>query len=252
MTNNISAKECVLACGMRWHEQADKSQLAQALGDAITQQLLNSINTNGSASLVVSGGSTPAPVFAQLSSADIPWSKVQVTLADERWVAPGHADSNESLVRDTLLVDKASSAAFVSLFRSDVKPEEAVAGVAADVQKMRLPFSAVILGMGGDGHTASLFPDANADELLPAMALDNTDDVAILRPPSVGQVRITLTRAALLNAEHRYLHITGSDKEAVLAGALVEATSGPWQPGMKPIVGLLTESPSMVSVFWSP
>lgn len=252
MTNNVSAKECVLACGMHWHQQADKAQLAQALSDAITEQLLSSISANDSASLVVSGGSTPAPVFAKLASADIPWSKVQVTLADERWVAPGHADSNESLVRDTLLVDKASSATFVSLFRSDVKPEQAVADVAADLRKMRLPFSAVILGMGGDGHTASLFPDANADELSSAMALDNTDDVAILHPPSVSQVRITLTRAALLNADHRYLHITGNDKETVLADALVEATNGAWQLGMKPVVGLLTESPSSVSVFWSP
>ncbi len=252
MTNKVSAKECVLGCGMHWHEQADKTQLANVLSDAITQQLLDSINANGTASLVVSGGSTPAPVFAKLASADIPWSKVQVTLADERWVAPGHADSNESLVRDTLLVDKASSAAFVSLFRSDVEPEQAVAQVAADLRKMRLPFSVVILGMGGDGHTASLFPDASADELLSAMALDNTDAVAILRPPSVSQVRITLTRAALLNADHRYLHITGGDKETVLADALIEATNGAWQLGMKPVVGLLTESPSSVSVFWSP
>jgi len=246
------AKERVIACGMQWHEEADKKTLGESLANAITRQLLTSIETTDSASLVVSGGSTPVPVFAHLSSADIPWSKVRVTLADERWVALGHADSNESLVRDTLLVDKAGAAAFVSLFRPDVDPEQAVASVAADLREMHTPFTAVILGMGGDGHTASLFPDAPDAELLAAMSLDNSHGVAILHPPSVSQARISLTRAALLQSVHRYLHITGEEKSRVLAAALEEADNGSWQLGMKPVVGLLTESPANVSVFWSP
>lgn len=244
--------EAVAAAGMGWHEAADKSLLAATVATAVLERLEASLAQTGRASLVVSGGSTPAPVFAQLADADIAWANITVTLADERWVPPGHADSNESLVRDTLLVNRASAATFVPLYRADVDPEQAPGAVAPDVQAMLNPQTVVILGMGGDGHTASLFPDAPAAELHSAMALDNTDVVAILHPPSVSQARISLTRAALLQAGPRFLHITGEDKGAVLLAALNEASGDAWQPGMAPVIGLLTESPGDVAVFWSP
>jgi 6-phosphogluconolactonase len=147
------AKNRVTSAGIHWSEAADKEALAVMLSDAILKRLQAAIESGAGASLVVSGGSTPAPVFACLSEADIDWSKVRVTLADERWVPPGHPDSNESLVRDTLLIRKASAAQFVSLFRDGITPELAVAEVAIDLQRMTHPFTAVILGMGNDGHT---------------------------------------------------------------------------------------------------
>lgn len=261
MTNETlqtSTSHQVLSVGMRWQEAGNRDALAESLADALLLQLDQALQSDGRASLVVSGGSTPAPVFKALSVADINWSAVSVTLADERWVPPGHADSNESLVRDTLLVDKAASAQFVSLYRPEVAPEDALAAIEADLNTMPWPISALILGMGNDGHTASLFPDAPAQELAAAMALDNPSLVALMHPPSVSQVRITLTRAALLSSAHRYLHITGEDKLGVLSKALEQvqggddAPVGTYQPGMAPVIGLLSEKPASTSVFWSP
>ena len=245
-------KEHMASAGAAWVQAPDKVSLAEQLSESLLSRLQASIAANGRASLVVSGGSTPAPVFKALSSADIDWSSVTVTLADERWVPPGHADSNESLVRDTLMVGKAAAAQFVSLYRHDVEPEQALSAIAADVKKMRTPFTAVILGMGNDGHTASLFPDAPEAELVAAMSLDTEEWILMMHPPSVAQARITLTRAALLNAEHRYLHMTGEQKCQVLCDAIGGEPSARYQAGMAPITGLLLESPASVSVYWSP
>lgn len=257
-----TAKQLCEASGIAWFEATDAQQLASQLAVSIVAALQHDLEANGSASLVVSGGSTPAPVFKCLSVVDIDWSKVTITLADERWVPPGHADSNESLVKDTLLVGRAAEASFVSLYRPDTKPEQAISPVAVDVLAMAQPFSATILGMGGDGHTASLFPDAPSAQLADAMALDNTATIAVLAPPSVDQIRISLTRAALLNSRKRFLHITGVSKRDVLANALLDCTNNgaanagntlqPYVAGMKPIVGLLTSEPKAASVFWSP
>lgn len=245
-------RQRVEGAGLQWHEEADAATLAKSLGQAVGECLRESLAQDGQASLVVSGGSTPAPVFRYLADSDLDWSQVVVTLADERWVPPGHPDSNETLVRDTLLQGKAAAARFVPLYRSELTGDAALRQVAADVSAMPQPFSVVMLGMGADGHTASLFPDASPEELLPAMALDTTDVVAFLHPPSVAQARISLTRACLLRAQHRFLHITGDSKLKVLAAALDACEGGDWQPGHAPVTGLLTEQPARVSVFWSP
>lgn len=255
--DSILAK--AIASGMVWHEQSDSESLAGDLSEAICDRLIAAINEYGRASLVVSGGSTPAPVFAKLAVAPLDWSKVTVTLADERWVAPGHSDSNESLVRNTLLVNKASAAAFVSLYRDNCTPEQALGPVSEDLAAMLMPFTVVVLGMGGDGHTASLFPDAPADELADAMSLENNASVAIMHPPSVNQARITLTRRCLLDAQHLFVHITGAEKKSVLIQAMAEAAStsldgasfAAYTKGQAPIVGLVTDNMASVSVYWS-
>ncbi|MFK7994450.1 MAG: 6-phosphogluconolactonase [Granulosicoccus sp.] len=242
--------------GISWQEADNATALAARLAQFVADSLQANIDEHGQASLVVSGGSTPAPVFKQLSQASIDWTNVAVTLADERWVPPGHADSNESLVRNTLLVGKASGARFVSLFRDGVSPENAVDDVAREIETMTQPFTVTILGMGNDGHTASLFPDAPEVQLRAAMMLDSQQSVAVLTPPSVNQARITLTRAALLNSTHRILHMTGEGKRQVLTDALISSASDGQQPGeytegLKPIIGLLTSLPEAASVFWS-
>lgn len=251
-----TAKALCERAGIGWHQADNALKLADDLADVVARRLQQQIDAHGQASLVVSGGSTPAPVFERLSVTAIDWALVSVTLADERWVPPGHADSNESLVRNTLLVNKAAPAQFISLYRDGITPENAVAEVAADVQNMEQPFTVTILGMGGDGHTASLFPDAPAEQLKNAMDPGNTATVAILNPPSVEQVRISLTRSALLNSRHRILHFTGDAKQQVLCDALQQSTvdgqtPGEYKDGMLPIVGLLTSQPQAASVYWS-
>lgn len=245
-------KNRVTAAGIQWCEAPDKMALADKLSQSIAARLQAAIDSGEGASLVVSGGSTPAPVFACLSEADLDWAQVKVTLADERWVPPTHADSNETLVRDTLLVKKASAAQFVSLYRDGMEPENALAEIASDLEQMANPFTVVVLGMGNDAHTASLFPDVPGNQLSQAMSLENSDQLAIMQPASVPQTRITLTRRALLNAAHRYLHITGEQKCQVLHEAVGSRPEQGYRDGMAPVAGLLLESPERVSVFWSP
>ena len=245
--------------GIGWHAADDALLLADDLAQSIAQQLQSDIDKNGTASLVVSGGSTPKPLFEALRTRAIEWSKVAVTLADERWVPVSDKDSNEALVRKTLLVDNAAAASFVPLYLDGMAADDAVAKVTAGVAQMQQPFSVTILGMGGDGHTASLFPDADASHLRAAMSLASEESVAILKPPSVGQVRISLTRAALLRSRQRIVHITGITKLQVLYDALLESgdpaeglATGEYTEGNKPIVGLLTTQPQTATVFWSP
>ncbi|MFK7890608.1 MAG: 6-phosphogluconolactonase [Granulosicoccus sp.] len=250
---------CQLA-GIAWHEEGGAGILAETLAETVATGLQLGIDSNGAASLVVSGGSTPAPVFKHLSAADIDWQNVSVTLADERWVPADHPDSNERLVRSTLLVDKASVASFVPLYLAALDVEAAETAVATAVGAMRQPFTVVILGMGEDGHTASLFPDAPAQQLHRAMQVEQPAIVCAMHPPSVDQARMTLSRSALLNADRRYLHITGESKQQVLLDALLQSRSGnddndvpgSYNPGMKPVIGLLTHQPERATVFWSP
>lgn len=254
-----SAQELCQLAGLSWHEAPDISALADRLADKVAGCLREKIHASGEASLVVSGGSTPAPVFQRLSTMDIGWDRICVTLADERWVPADNKDSNELLVRNTLLIDKAASARFVPLYRSALQAEPAAVLSGSAVAEMVMPFTVVILGMGSDGHTASLFPDAPAEELQQAMDLQSQAITSMQHPPSVPQRRITLTRAALLRADNRFLHITGMQKKHVLEAALMESCEqdsddrrpGRYTHGMKPIVGLLTDKPQLASVYWS-
>jgi len=228
----------------QWHEASSAEQIAIRLASAVEQNLSDTIDAHGRASLVVSGGSTPLPFFKQLSQATINWSAVDVTLADERWVSEDHNDSNARFVKEHFLTGAASAARFFSLYR-DVKPDQAIGEVQSALGDMTLPFSVVVLGMGGDGHTASLFPET--DGLKAALDLDSRQMLAVLQPSTVPQVRITLTRAALMRSRFRYLHITGEDKRNVLEDALKQDVDNP-----PPIASFFEKHLPPISVYWSP
>lgn len=227
----------------QWHEAKDAEQLAIDLAAAVEQNLNESIEANGRASLVVSGGSTPLPFFKQLSQASLDWSAIDVTLADERWVPEEHDDSNARFVKEHFLNGAASEARFFSLYR-EVKPNLAIGEVERALDEMFQPFSVVILGMGEDGHTASLFPETEGLEA--ALDLDTLPMLAVLKPASVPQARITLTRAALLRSRYRYLHITGAQKREVLANALEPDADRPL-----PIASFFEKHLPPISVYWS-
>lgn len=226
------------------HRFDDSAALVAALTRATHADLSQAIEERGVASLVVSGGSTPRPFFEALSAARLDWPRLNVTLADERWVAPDSADSNEALLRSTLLKGDAARARFLGL-KNDAP--SAVAGAAECARRLDAwprPFDLVVLGMGNDGHTASLFPDA--PEL--SRALDANAPLCLATTPaSAPQSRMSLTLAALLDARRIVVHIAGDEKWRVY-----EAARGEGPVKEMPVRAVLRQSAVPVDVYWAP
>ena len=191
-------------------------QLVAALGLAIIEQLKDGIIEKGNATLAVSGGNSPRPLFDYLSQQDIHWPAVTVTLVDERWLSESHEDANSYLVNHVLRQNKATEAKFISLYNGMVSPYEAETDINNRLQQLSLPFDVVILGMGEDGHTASFFPQAAN---LPN-ALFTEHKCCAITPPSAPYQRMTLTLPTLLNTKRLFLHITGEKKRKVLNKAM--------------------------------
>lgn len=224
-----------------WHEFDSRQQLDSALAQAVANLLSEDIMQRGAASLAVSGGSTPKGMFQQLSYCDLDWSKVDIMVVDERWVTTSSADSNEHLVRENLLQNKASCARLKSLKTSHDEPEAAVAGLIDRLGDIGKPFSVVVLGMGADGHTASWFPRAsNLKDLLdPACSAE----LAATDPVTAPHLRMTLTFSAVLNSGNIFIHIAGEDKKAVLKGASDAGV---------PIAAVLQQTKTPVTIWWAP
>ena len=175
---------------------------------------------------MVSGGSTPGPVFDRLSVSDLLWSSVTIGLVDERWVDPGSDASNEKLVRARLLQDKAQVAAFLPLMTGASTPAEAAPERNAAYKSYCDDIDVIMLGMGSDGHTASWFPGATGLET--ALDAENPSCVTAIDAtgcPVAGShtERLTLTARAIGNAALGVLLLFGEDKRAVLESA-VDAT----------------------------
>ena len=194
-----------------WHAFADRETLDEALAVHVASRLQNGIDERGTAYLVVSGGSTPKQLFSILAGADVEWGRVVVLLADERWVPVDHEDSNERLVRETLLTGKAKSAQFLSLLPT---PDDEITNIAGLSTLLRsLPrFDVVILGMGEDAHTASLFPCATALR----EGLTTEQGALITHPRHAPHQRVSMSKHRLQATEHGVIYIVGDNKKAVL------------------------------------
>lgn len=194
----------------------ERTRLAEDLALSVANALKEDLAGQERVTLVVSGGSTPKPFMQALSQIDLPWSQVDITLADERWVPTDHDDSNDRFVRTHLLINRAAEASFHPLINTEDTPESGAAEVGQRIDTLAWPASVVVLGMGGDGHTASLFPDSEQLE----EGLTSDDVVIAARAASVDQPRISLTRHRLMQSRRRYLHLNGEDKKAVLGKAM--------------------------------
>lgn len=181
-----------------------------SLADQVAQQLKQAISSNGVATLAVAGGSTPSVFFNKLSNEQLDWSKVNVTTTDERMVEPDHPRSNSNFINKTLLINEASKASFYAQ-NGSVSVDE----LAEQFQAKFLPFDVCVLGMGNDGHTASLFP-GTYDALNPSYE----EVIAAVDAPGDLEPRITLTANALLKAKNIHLLIHGKEKWAVYQHAL--------------------------------
>ena len=191
--------------------------LDATLADQVATRLEAAIASRGSASLVVSGGRTPLGFFHQLSQRSLDWSNVLVTLADERWVDNSHSDSNEKLVRENLLINKASEAEFLPLRNSAISAR--LGQVHTETRLATLnEFTVVILGMGNDGHTASLFP--GSETLSEGLDMASGRSCLAVTPLEAPHERISLTLPRLLHTELLVIHICGADKQKVLEDAL--------------------------------
>lgn len=192
--------------------------LNHAFCERISSLLAQGIEENGRASLIVSGGRTPAALFHALSEVPLAWDKIDLSLADERWVAPSDDASNEKMVRAKLLINHAAKANFIGLKTAHADAIDAVQTCTDNFAQVIRPFDIVILGMGEDGHTASLFPCS--EQVKEGLDLDSKQMFIAVQPTTAPNQRMSLTLAALLNSKHVFLHLTGASKKDVLAKAL--------------------------------
>ena len=225
---------------------SSREEQSMVLARVIAAQLRSGIERNNKATLVVSGGSTPIPMFESLSQLPLAWDKVTVLLADERQVAIDHEDSNTRLVQKHLLQAEAASATYLPLWDSIQEVDQNLARCEQQTGSLAEPFDVVVLGMGNDGHTASLFPCADRELLTKAMDLNNSQNCATLTPATAPHQRITLTLQRLLNAKQHILHISGAQKKRVLQDAL----DGDDIYAM-PIRAFLQVSDAALDVYWA-
>lgn len=225
-----------------WHSFPSSEALAEALAAKVADVLASGLAECGSATLAVSGGSTPARFFDALSKRHLDWKNVVVTLVDERFVPPTSERSNERLARERLLQNEARLARFLPLYSDAASPDEAAGLADAGVALLGPTLDAVVLGMGTDGHTASFFPDvANLDALLDP---HQPRRVVAAHAPSAGEPRLTLTLPVLTGARFLALHIEGQEKKAVLEAALAP-------DGDKPVSAIFQNATRSVPVYWA-
>jgi len=230
---------------MHVHQFQNRESLVVELTSQIANLLTIGIAKNGKASLAVSGGSTPVHLFEHLSTQDISWHAVVITLVDERWVEPTDDDSNEHLVKTHLLRNKAAAATFIGMKNSAKTAGKGEAECEQRLQNIPRPFDVLILGMGGDGHTASLFPGAK--NLAAATDMQSDRSCMGLAPLTAPHERMSLTLPVILDSRHIFLHITGQEKKDVLEKALADGPTAEM-----PIRFVLRQETTPLSVYWAP
>ena len=221
-----------------------RDALDEALAEDIAVGLSEAVRERGEASLALSGGSTPHGVLALLGARELPWDRVRVTLVDDRWVPTDHADSNERMVHETLLCGPASIASFVSLHTQADHPRQALVTIAERLGAFGT-FDYLMLGMGADGHFASLFPDA--DNLAAGLSLDGDAACIAVDPPLAPHARITMTLPRIADTRRLILHLTGDAKRAVFEQAIEERDAR-----VLPIAAVIDLPAPPLNVFWAP
>lgn len=222
---------------IEWHTSPTPDQAADALALQVASVLHDAISKHGNATLVVSGGRTPVPFFLSLNALDLPWDRIALTLADERFVSPSHPESNEALVRQYLLHDGSD---FIALYHAGLSLASCAKKTSDALANVR--FDAVVLGMGEDGHTASLFP--NHESLPFAFAPDAPACLPVSNAPKPPPQRLTLSAPRLMDCGALFVLIAGAAKREILTLAAQQNN-----PADYPIAAFL-HHPN-VQVFWS-
>lgn len=228
---------------MQLYSFGDVDLLNHDLANQIKNNLSDAVAQRGQAYFVVSGGKTPVDLFKILAKTKLPWDKVTVLLADERCVTSEDLARNERMVKDNLLQHGAKSAQFISLYDEQVNFLDGLQQVVQNIASLPT-FDVVILGMGEDGHTASLFPCS--EELLAGLD-DNADAALLVNPKTAPYQRVSLSKKRLLNSRSIFLHLVGQKKREVLAQAMAESN-----PIVMPICAFLNHHSTNVQVMYAP
>lgn len=188
-------------------KSGSEQEHTEVLSNYLANLMCNIIEKNGYVTIALSGGKSPIPLFKRFSTLNLPWDKVIVTLVDERIVDTNHIDSNENLIKTYLLKNTASSAKFIGLLNNNLTITE----------NTLHEIDIAVLGMGTDGHTASIFPDCK--ELDTALDQNTQNTYIITTPISAKYQRVTLTLNALKKIKHLVLSISGNEKLKILQEA---------------------------------
>lgn len=221
----------------------NREEASLAAAEHIVAALHRRLDGNGNASLVVSGGTSPVRCFVGLSNSEIDWPRVHIVLSDERWVAPDHEDSNEKLVRETLLTRQAGGAALLPVYKADTAIDARCRELNDEFVRLPFPFACALLGMGEDGHFASLFPDA--DNLEQGLEVDSPERYIPVQTAASPHARVSLTLATLSRSDDILLLIFGNAKREIYEAAKVAADE-------YPVSRLLKQKRAPVHVYWAP
>ncbi len=220
-----------------------REEASIAAANYISKAVNGRLELQPEASLVVSGGTSPVQCLQTLSASDIEWQRVHVLLSDERWVATDSADSNERLIRENLLQGKAAEARLHPMHSDQFSLEERCELFEESIRTLPFPFACSLIGMGEDGHFASLFPDAeNLDE---GLDVDSLHFCLPTRTAASPHPRLTLTLAALSRSDRVVLLFFGDAKRDVYEKAKVKSNGFP-------VSRLLLQKRAPVRVFWAP
>lgn len=225
-----------------------KESLTADLSATLEARLVSGIKKEGRASLMVSGGSSPAPAYKHLSNLELEWNKIDVAMVDERWVDTDHEKSNEAFIKNTLLQNHGSSANFITMKNTAATALQGANECEQAYQQLNQPFDVTILGMGPDGHTASLFP--NADGLENGLTSTNlVCAINAIQSEVTGTIteRMTLTLHAIAQSKVVKLLISGEEKLAVYKVAKAGGDVNDM-----PLRAVLHHPTINIEVYWAP
>ena len=226
-----------------FYKFTDNDALLSEFAQKIVNILKEQISNKGVATLLVSGGNTPKALFEKLSNMDISWDKVKIGLCDERWIHSNEKDSNANLVKNFFLKNYAKEAKFIGMYLENISSYDAQKTCSKIYQEELYPFDIVILGMGTDGHTASLFP--NNVKLEEAFDINSEDLCISMTPCTASYDRMSLNLKAILSAKNIFLHIEGKSKLKVYNDALENNDKF-----NTPIVSVLNNNIKNIEVFY--
>ena len=236
--------ECLIMENLRQKIFNNKAQLESELAEEISQTLEQEIKKNGKATLLVSGGSTPKKLYEILSNIGIDWTNVSIGLVDERFVATDTDESNELLIKSTLLKNKASKAKFIGLVFNTEDYDQNLNLAISENKPFHNSITSSILGMGLDGHTASLFP--NSKEVYTDDSIFGDKMIINTEATSEPSKRISYTKSKLLSSKHLFLYFNGKEKLDVFNSAKQNQNAS-----TKPISAFIHQSIISLNVFCS-